>query len=71
MPELDGPQTVTQIRAICQSANVRQPFIACVTAYDGEIFKRAASDAGMDRFYTKPLTMENIKEILEVFRADK
>ena len=42
MPELDGPQTTVQIRDVCRSLNIEQPFIACITAYDNDSFKKVA-----------------------------
>ena len=63
MPELDGPSTAIQIRKLCTDANLACPWMACVTAYTDPQFERIALDAGINRFYTKPVTKENIQEI--------
>ena len=63
MPELDGPQTAYQIRAMCQSAGLKCPWIACVTAYQEASFHKMAMAAGMSCFYTKPLMYNQILEI--------
>jgi len=64
MPELDGPQTAIQIRQVCDDNFVVCPWLACVTAYTEPSFQKLALDAGMARFFTKPIGKESLDEIV-------
>ena len=55
MPERDGPQTASAIKAMCEEKGVTKPHICCVTAYSEDHFKKIAIDAGMDDFFVKPI----------------
>ena len=37
--------------------------MACVTAYTDPKFEKSAQEAGINNFYTKPVTKENVDEI--------
>ena len=72
MPELDGPEVAMRIRRLFQSNPLLEedavPFICCCTAYDEASFKRQALAAGMDQFMTKPLKLDELKQILEILK---
>jgi len=60
MPGLDGPSTAIHIRELCEDAGRPVPFMACCTAYTETSFKQVAIEAGIDVFYTKPLSRIDI-----------
>ena len=68
MPGMDGPTAVGEILRLYQESphiSADQfPFICCCTAYSEAQFKKAAMDAGMNHFLTKPISMENIENLL-------
>lgn len=64
MADLDGPQTAVYLRQMCQKAGITT-YICCVTAYSEASYKRKALESGMDCFLTKPVSWENLKEIVE------
>ena len=43
----------------------RLALIAAVTAYRGEEHQRQAREAGFDRYLTKPVDLESLREILD------
>ena len=57
MPDMNGPQTATEIFRICDAAGLKRPTIFCVSAYQDKTFIKAALDAGMTEFFTKPITI--------------
>ena len=68
MPGMDGPTTVREIlRLYRESPHIsidQFPYICCCTAYSEEQFKNAAFDAGMNHFLTKPISMDNLENLL-------
>ena len=46
------------------------PYICCCTAYAEDVFKRAAYDAGMDNFVTKPLDGDDLDNILRLAKLE-
>lgn len=68
MPGMDGPTTVSKIIKLYQeSPHVTEeqlPYICCCTAYPEQQFKMAAIDAGMSHFLTKPISMEQLEDLL-------
>ena len=64
MPGLDGPQTALHIRELCQDAGRQVPYMACCSAYTEPAFEQAALSAGIAVFYTKPLSVVQIKELV-------
>ena len=65
MPDKDGPQTVQEIRQLCEEKAVPAPYICCCTAYSEASFKRKAIDAGMNNFISKPIDQRQLKSLLK------
>ena len=40
------------------------PFICCATAYGEAGYKRRAMDAGMNKFLTKPISSDDLVDLL-------
>ena len=67
MPVMDGFKATSAIRNYLSSSdlnNFRQPLIAALTAYTTESFEEMSQLAGMDRFLTKPLNVDKLKEVM-------
>jgi two-component system aerobic respiration control sensor histidine kinase ArcB len=64
LPDIDGLDLVKQIRK--NKSLSKLPLIA-LTAQGPNEYKEKCLNAGMNAFYTKPLTSENIPEILGNF----
>ena len=65
MPVMDGFKATKAIRNYLSSkGDVSQPLIAALTAYTTESFEEMSQQAGMDRFLTKPLNVEKLKEVM-------
>jgi CheY-like chemotaxis protein len=65
MPELDGFETARAIRKRWASAD--QPKIIAITAYALEGDREKCLDAGMDDYISKPVKLEDLREILESY----
>jgi CheY-like chemotaxis protein len=63
MPGLDGYQTVAELRQ--RRGNVHLIVVA-VTAWSRDEDKRRAYDSGFDLHVAKPMTVETLKELLEL-----
>ncbi len=61
MPVMDGIDATKEIRKLQLSP---RPYICALTAYASEPERRRALDAGMDDFLSKPLTKDNLVELL-------
>ena len=62
MPEMDGYQATTAIRAL-EVRGRRTPIIAMTaSALDGEMQK--CLDAGMDAYISKPVKIDQLRELL-------
>ena len=48
MPELDGPDTASQIREILYFENIEQPIIACITGHSDKKYLDRAIKQGMN-----------------------
>ena len=66
MPVMDGFKATQEIRRYLSAApgNIRQPLIAALTAYTTESFEESSLMAGMNRFLTKPLSIDKLKEVM-------
>ena len=64
MPEMDGPQTASELRQILDMAGLEVPYICCCTAYTEASFMKIALEAGMDHFLTKPIELNELTAIL-------
>lgn len=64
MPELNGYEATKAIRKK-QEDHKDQTVIIGLSAHSNPEYKTLAFEAGMDDFITKPLTIENIEEIME------
>lgn len=65
MPVMDGYQATQEIRKeTSESKNIETPIVA-ITANMLEKDKRKCITSGMNDFYTKPISKEGIKEILD------
>ena len=60
MPDLDGPDVARLIRATLKEQEIAQPFICCCSAYSDESFFEKAFSAGMDKYLVKPVSAEEI-----------
>ena len=66
MPEMDGPQVSKTIQRLANERGEKPPMICCFTAYAENSFKNTAFDSGMDAFMTKPLDVNELKQLLKV-----
>ena len=71
MPSMDGPTTATHIRNLLENkgdivaAELQRPYICCCTAYDEAGFKKIALQSGMDKFINKPVSDDELNEVLQ------
>ena len=68
MPMCDGPDATIAIRKYFETnaPHVNRPYICCVTAYDmNESYKKRALEAGMNRFASKFITCDDLKQIVK------
>ena len=70
MPDMDGPATARAIRELLKDSLIR-PTICCCTAYALESFEQTALVAGMDKYLTKPITSEELTELLKSVKLFK
>jgi CheY-like chemotaxis protein len=61
MPELDGLETTRIIR----KSKMKQPYIIAMTASAMTEDKADCMDAGMNHFISKPISIQNLVEVLE------
>lgn len=61
MPGLDGLGATRKIR---ESPSLRPVPVVAVTAFNTEGFKRAAHDAGIDGYITKPIDFERLNDLI-------
>ena len=71
MPIVDGPQVARQITKLfaesqALSESGERPKIFCCSAYNSKDFKRQAIDAGMDKFFTKPISSDDLDHFLKL-----
>ena len=45
-------------------ATFAMPYICCLTAYSGKQYREKAFSAGIDEFYVKPLSTDDLKKLL-------
>lgn len=68
MPEMDGLEVVTKMKEMIANNteldDTDMPYVCCCTAYDGDDFKKLAMEAGMKNFLTKPISFDEILEVL-------
>lgn len=62
LPGMDGYQVAREIRRTPQGGDT--VFIAAVTAYRGEDHERRAREAGFDRYLTKPVDIDVLRQTL-------
>ncbi|MCX6677411.1 MAG: ATP-binding protein [Methanothrix sp.] len=65
MPEMDGFEAARAIRKRWASAD--QPKIIAITAYALKGDREKCLDAGMDDYLSKPVTLEDLRAVLEPF----
>jgi CheY-like chemotaxis protein len=65
MPEMDGFEAARAIRKLWVSAD--QPKIIAITAYALKGDREKCLDAGMDDYISKPVKLEDLREILESY----
>lgn len=63
MPQMDGLAATQEIRRRCPES--KQPIIIAFTAYTLRNIKERCFSIGMDDFILKPVTMDDLKVILE------
>ena len=63
MPGMDGFETVTELRRRRGNVNL---IVVAVTAWSRDEDKRRAYDSGFDLHAPKPMSVERLKEILEL-----
>jgi CheY-like chemotaxis protein len=61
MPEMDGYQVAAAIRAASPEP---RPFLVAMTGYGRDSDRKAAMDAGFDRYRLKPLPIGEIQTLL-------
>lgn len=70
MPVMDGFEATRKIRKLETRTGGRTPIIA-MTANAMEGDRNACTEAGMDHYLTKPVTIENLRACLELALADR
>ena len=69
MPEMSGIDLVKAIRQMYRESDIvnisQLPYICCCTAYTDPTFKKTALEAGMNQFITKPVTKEQLDDLLD------
>ena len=65
LPDIDG-LTVAEIIREKEAEGIRTPIVA-LTSLDDEDVRLSSSDAGVDEFIAKPLTVENTQLLLEKY----
>ena len=71
MPQISGISTTKKIRELLQKtgqSRSEQPKIIGVTGHVHEQYRISGLKAGMDDVYSKPLYVENMKEILQKYQ---
>ncbi len=63
MPELNGEETTRSIRAL--HGHIAQPFIVALTAHARPDDRAQYLDAGMDAYLSKPVDIQQLRQILE------
>ncbi|NEO84370.1 MAG: transporter substrate-binding domain-containing protein [Spirulina sp. SIO3F2] len=63
MPAMNGIETTQMIRQECPPHE--QPYIIALTGNDDDAVRQACQTAGMDAFLPKPLTLEQLQQVLE------
>lgn len=73
MPEMDGYEATRQIRSReVAEARVRTPIIALTAnVFDRDRDREACLRAGMDEFLEKPITINQLHEVLERILATR
>lgn len=70
MPVMDGLTSAKKIREIEQETNRHVPIVA-MTANAMNEDRQACMKAGMDEFITKPVSLENVNRVLELYINNK
>lgn len=63
MPELDGYETVTQLRQRCGNVHL---IVVAVTGWTSDEAKRRAYECGFDLHVGKPVSAQKLREVLEL-----
>ncbi|KAL2069080.1 hypothetical protein VTL71DRAFT_15418 [Oculimacula yallundae] len=64
MPLMDGIEASRQIRAHEKQNDLPRSVIVALTALDSPDAKQAALDSGVDMFFTKPVSVKKLKELV-------
>jgi CheY-like chemotaxis protein len=67
LPGMDGFEVARRLR---HQPGGDSAFIAAVTAYRGEEHRRQAREAGFDRYLTKPVDLESLRQMLDQATSD-
>ncbi len=66
LPDTDGFTLCEKLREIEQIGHSQNPaYIVALTAYDDQLSKSLATEAGMDQFLSKPINMYQLKSIID------
>ncbi|NCB11888.1 MAG: response regulator [Erysipelotrichia bacterium] len=71
MPVLDGVETFKQIRIYEKENNLGKTPIVALTANAIKGDKQRFLDIGMDNYLTKPINVKELKDIFDIYLADK
>ena len=71
MPVLDGVETFKQIRIYEKENNLKKTPIVALTANAIKGDKQRFLDIGMDNYLTKPINVKELKDIFDIYLADK
>ncbi|CZS98649.1 uncharacterized protein RCO7_06385 [Rhynchosporium graminicola] len=64
MPEMDGIEASREIRIYEKENGLPRCVIVALTALDSPDAKQAAIDSGVDMFFTKPVSVKKLKELV-------
>lgn len=69
MPVMDGNEATAAIRALERRRKLAKTTIAAVTGVTSAASQKASFDAGVDKYYTKPVRMSDLKELVDEVRG--
>lgn len=63
MRQMNGDEASQKITKICKKMKIKQPVIACVSAYEEEVGSSMIKDTGMKAHINKPFTQETLYSV--------
>lgn len=70
MPVMNGNVSTTKIRELERRQKLSKTFIVALTGVTSAESREESLGAGMDRFYTKPIRMRDLSELVAGIRGE-